>query len=273
MKKLINFKRYYAIVVLVSAINFSLFAQIEVKWKNELSADIYWQEVTSLGNLIVSSGNQLSGFNTETGAPIWSKPALAGLNRNAYQELPNSPFFTITKGDDILLIDQLTGDLVFDSEQAGIKSIEDYFLLYNSDALLVAGKTFSNEPIMVSVKMSNGSISWKMNEKFGKIIAATEIGNNELLIVTLFNNYKLESTTGNVIWKEVNSAESAQIEKMGAFGALMKSAAENIAKDMEIDLRYYRPGGSKVFYLGSQKESQSGMTSSSGASTINYVNV
>ncbi|MCK5369021.1 MAG: hypothetical protein KAQ62_10730, partial [Cyclobacteriaceae bacterium] len=273
MKKLFNFKRYYATVVMVSLINLSLFAQVEVKWQNELSADIYWQEVTSLGNLIVSSGNHLSGINTETGSPIWSKPELAGLNRNAYQELPNSPFFTVTKGDDILLIDQLTGDLVFDSEQAGIRSIEDYFLLYNSDALLVAGKSFSDEPIMVSVKMSDGSISWKMNEKFGRIIAATELGNNELLIVTLFNNYKLESTTGNVIWKEANSAESAQIEKMGAFGALLKSAAENLTKDMEIDMRYYRPEGSNVFYLGSQKESQSGMTSSSGEASVNYLNV
>ena len=273
MKKLFNFKRYYTTVVMVSLISLSLFAQVEVKWQNELSADIYWQEVTSLGNLIVSSENHLSGINTETGSPIWSKPELAGLNRNAYQELPNSPFFTVTKGDDILLIDQLTGDLVFDSEQAGIRSIEDYFLLYNSDALLVAGKSFSDEPIMVSVKMSDGSISWKMNEKFGRIIAATELGNNELLIVTLFNNYKLESTTGNVIWKEANSAESAQIEKMGAFGALLKSAAENLTKDMEIDMRYYRPEGSNVFYLGSQKESQSGMTSSSGEASVNYLNV
>lgn len=273
MKKLFNSKRYYATVVLVSLINLSLLAQVEVKWENELSADIYWQEVTSLGNLIVSSGNQLSGIDTETGSAIWSKPELAGLNRDAYQELPNSPFFTVTKGDDILLIDQLTGDLVFDSEQAGIRSIEDYFLLYNSDIILVAGKSFSDEPIMVSVKMSDGSITWKMNEKFGRIIAATELGNNELLIVTLFNNYKLESTTGKVIWKEVISAETAQLDKMGAFGSLMKSAAENMTKDMEFDLRYYRPEGSEVFYLGSQQESQSSMTSSSGQATVNYSNV
>ena len=197
----------------------------------------------------------------------------AGLSRSSYNELPNSPFFTITKGNSILLIDQLTGDLVFDSKSAGISTIEDYFLLYNSDVILVAGKAVGGESIMVSVKMSDGNISWSMNEKFGRIIAANELGNNELLIVTLFNNYKLDASTGNVIWKEANSAESAQVEKLGALGVLMKSVVENLTKDKEIDLRYYRPEGSNVFYLGSQQESQSSMTNSSGEASINYTNV
>ena len=273
MKKLFRRKRYLALLALISMSTFSVNAQVEVKWQNELSSDIYWQEVTALGNLIVSSGNQLSGVNTETGNVIWSKIEFAGLNRDAYNELSNSPFFTVTRGTRILLIDQLTGDLVFDSEKAGIKAIEDYFLLYNSDAILVAGKSYSGDPIMVSVKMSDGSISWSMNEKFGRIITATELGNQELLIVTLFNNYKLDASNGNVIWKEANSPETAQLDKMGAFGTLMKSAAENLTKDMEIDLRYYRPEGTNVFYLGSQQESQSSMTSSSGEPSVNYSNV
>jgi len=273
MRTVFRYQRYLAVAVMVSITNLTLLSQVEVKWQNELSADIYWQEVTALGNLIVSSGNQLSGINTETGTIIWSKMDLAGLNRASYKELPNSPFFTITKGNSILLIDQLTGDLVFDSKRAGISTIEDYFLLYNSDAILVAGKAVGGKSIMVSVKMSDGSISWTLNEKFGRIIAANELGNNELLIVTLFNNYKLDASTGNVIWKEANSAESAQVEKLGALGALLKSAAENFAKDKEIDLRFYRPEGSEVFYLGSQQESQSSMTNSSGETSINYTNV
>ena len=246
---------YIAVAVLMS--NLTLLSQVEVKWQNELSSDIYWQEVTALGNLIVSSGNQLSGVNTETGEIVWNKKNFAGLSRTSYKELSNSPFFTITRGNSILLIDQFTGNLVFDSQKAGISIIEDYFLLYNSDAILVAGKNKGGDPIMVSIKMSDGTISWSMDEKFGRIIAANELGNNELLIVTLFNNYKLNSSTGNIIWKEANSAESKQLAQLGALGALMASAAENLTKDQEIDLRFYRPAGSDIFYLGSQQESQS----------------
>ena len=262
------------LVVLFTALftNLSILAQVEIKWQKELPSEIYWQEVTALGNLIVSSGNQLLGIDTETGAIIWSKSEFGEMGRSSYREIANSPFFTIEKRNSIYLIDQFTGDLVFDSKKAGINTIDDYFLLYNSDAILVAGKNNTGEPIMVSVRMSDGNLAWSMNEKFGRIIAANELGNKELLIVTLFNNYKLDSSNGKIIWKEENSAESKQLAQLGGFGALLKSAAENMTKDQEIDLRFYRPTGSKVFYLGSQKESQSSMTSSSGEASINYTN-
>jgi len=261
------------LVLMITISSFTSFAQIEVKWTKELPADILWQEVTALGNLIVSSNNQLVGLDIETGEIRWSKPEHAALYREDFRELPSSPFFTVTASHSIHLIDQLTGDEVFNSHKAGINTIEDYFLLYNTDAILVAGKDMDGEPLMVSVKMSEGSVSWTMKEKFGRIIAANELGNDELLIVTLFNNYKLNAATGNVIWKEVNSAESAQADKLGELGALLKSAAETMTKDMEFDLRYYQPEGSDVFYLGSQQESQSSMTSSGGEPVVSYTNV
>ncbi len=244
----------------------------EVKWTKDLPGNILWQEVTVLGNLIVSTDTQLVGIDPDTGNIIWSKPEHTNIGLEAYAELANSPFFTVTKNNSIHLIDQLTGKEVFNSEKAGIRTIDDYFLLYNLDAILVAGKDAGKKPLMVSVKMSDGSVSWTMSEKFGRIIAATELENNELLIITLFNNYKLNTGTGQIIWKEVNSAGSAQADKLGAFGALLKAAAETMTANMEIDLRYYQPEGD-IFYLGSQQENQSSMSSSSGEPMINYTNV
>ena len=268
-----RYAKYLLPIIGIAVFTFSGFSQVEVKWTKELPADILWQEVTALGNLIVSSQNQLVGIDTETGETRWSRHEHAGLSRSAFNELPNSPFFTVAADNSIHLIDQLSGDEVFNSSRAGIKTIKDYFLLYNSDALLVAGEDNDGEPLMVSVKMSEGSVTWTMEEKFGRIIAAVELESDELLIVTLFNNYKLNASNGNIIWKEVNSAESAQVEQLGALGALLKSAAETASNDMEIDLRYYQPPGSEVFYLGSEQESQSSMTSSGGEPIVNYTNV
>jgi len=266
-------RKYLFLVILFTLSTFTGFTQVEVKWTKELPADILWQEVTALGNLIVSSENQLIGVDTETGEIRWSKHQHAGLYREAFNELPNSPFFTVTTNNSIHLIDQLSGDEVFDSYKAGINTIEDYFLLYNSDAILVAGKGVGDEPLMVSVKMSEGSVSWTMKEKFGRIISATELGNDELLIVTLFNNYKLNASSGTIIWKEANSEAAAQTDKLGALGDIMKALAENISEKMEFDLRYYRPADGDVFYLGSQQESQSSMSSSSGEPVVTYTNV
>ena len=273
METFFSIRKCLAIIFMAAITNIAAYAQIELKLKNELSSNIRWQEVTALGNLIVCSGDHLSGINTETGEVSWTNADFGGLNHGAYNELPNSPFFTLTLSNSIQLIDQFSGNLIFNSEKAGISTIEDYFLLYNSNAILVAGENPGGDPIMVSVRMSDGTVSWFMNEEFGRIIAVNELENNELLIVSLFNNYKLNADNGTIIWQEVNSAESAQVEKLGVLGDLMKSAAENMSEGMDIDLRFYRPEGSDIFYLGSQKESESGFTSSTGGSTINYVNV
>ena len=82
--------RYLLLVILLTVSTFTGFTQIEVKWTKELPADILWQEVTALGNLIVSSNNQLVGIDIETGEIRWSKPEHAGLNREAFGELPST---------------------------------------------------------------------------------------------------------------------------------------------------------------------------------------
>jgi hypothetical protein len=53
--------------------------------------------------------------------------------------------------------------------------------------------------------MSDGNLSWSLEEKFGSIINVNELDNQELLIVTLFNNYKLNNDRGAIIWKNTNS--------------------------------------------------------------------
>lgn len=273
LKKYFGFLTRIILVLTISAFCFqSINAQVEVKWTKEIQGEILWQEVTALGNLIVGTSDNLLGINPLTGEVNWGKNVFAGLKREAMEELPNSPFIKITTSNSIHIFDQLSGDEVFNSRTAGIKNIEDYFLLYNSDAILVSGKDNGNQPLMLAVKMSEGKVMWSLQEKFGRIIAVNELDNNEVLIVTLFNNYKINIQNGEILWKEASSPEAAQVEKMGALGALMKAAAENMTKDMEFELRFYRPQNSNVFYLGSQKESQSSMTSSSGEPTIIYSN-
>ena len=262
-----SFKLFFLVSILSPLMNF---AQVEVKWTNELPTEILWQDVTALGNLIVSTREGLIGVETDTGQIAWNIRAHGNLDRVAFEELPNSPFFTVTSNNTLHLIDQFSGEEVFNSANAGMQEILSYYLLYNSNAILVAGTDWKGMPLLVSVEMSNGELSWSMNEKFGSIINVNEIGNQELLIVTLFNNYKLNVVSGEIIWKYTNSEQNDQLDKLGKLGALFKEAAENAVQDMDIKLNYYQPNDGDVFYLGTQKEGQSGMTTSSGTPKIKY---
>lgn len=142
--------------------------------------------------------------------------------------------------------------------------------MYNSDAILVAGTDWDKEPLLVSVNMSDGNLSWSMNEKFGSIITVNELDNQELLLVTLFNNYKLNADSGAIIWKNTNSKENAQLDNLSGLGALIKVAAENVAQEMDFKLNYYQPQEGDVFYLGTQREVQTGVTKTTGTPKIKY---
>ena len=259
-------------LVLIALVPIVHFGQVEVKWNSQLPTDILWQEVTALGNLIVSSREGLMGVDTETGEVTWSSRAFGNLDRASYEELPNGPFFTVTIDGTLHMVDQFSGKEVFNSKNAGLSTISSYYLLYNSEAILVAGNDFNGAPVMVSVKMSDGSASWSLEEKFGRIIAVNELNSNELLIVTLFNNYKLNADTGSIIWKEFNSREAAQTKSLGKLGTLLMAAAEKISEDIDIPMHFYRPGNGDIFYLGSQQEKQSGMTTTNGEPNISYTN-
>lgn len=264
---MISFKSVSILLLLCPFIHF---AQMEVKWNTEVPTDILWQEVTALGNLIVSSREGLIGLDVETGEIVWSKGSHGNLDRTAFEELPNSPFFTITGENKLHLIDQFSGQEVFNSENAGFKEVASYFLLYDSNTILVSGTGWSKESLMVSANMSDGSVSWSLEEKFGSVINVNELENQELLIVTLFNNYKLNNSTGAIIWKNTNSKENAQLDNLTGLGALIKKAAENKAQEMEFQLRYYEPEASEVFYLGTQREGQTGVTTTTGTPKIKY---
>lgn len=249
------------------------FAQMQSKWNKDFASPILWQEVTTLGNFIVNTSKELSAIDPANGEVLWNKPGLGGLSRANYRELPNSPFFSAENDGNIQIIDQLSGDVVFNAGTAGISLFKDSYFLYQNDGILVAGQDTANEPVIVFVKMSTGEVQWKVNEDFKRIVTVNEISNQDILVVTLFKVFKISSSSGDIAWKQSISKEVDQMENMGAFGAFMKAAAETMVKDEDIDVRFYRPQDSEVFYLATEQESQSSMTNSSGEPIVSYENV
>ena len=259
----------FVVIILFALCQFS-FAQVEQSWNADLGGQILWQEVTPLGNLIVCTDRSLQGLDPESGRYLWSLGDFGGLPRESYQNLMNSPLFSITRGEYFYMVNPFNGDIVFNSEKAGIENLQFQDVLFKSNGILIAGeKRGSKEPVMMMVDVSSGGVLWTKDEKFGKIVAVNELSKDNFLMVTLFYNYKIESATGNVIWKNATSEETAKLENMGAFGSLMKNMAESMAEDMNIEMRFYRHPDMDLFVLATQQEKTTGMTSST---TVYYEN-
>ncbi len=258
------------ILILALLCPFIHLAQVEVKWNKEVPTEILWQEVTALGNLILSTNQGLIGVDTETGATTWEHKEFDNLDKSSFEELTESPFFTVTTNNTLHFIDQFSGDEVFNSTKVGFKNVASYHFLYSFNAILVSGTDQTGEPLLVSVEMSTTSLLWSTAEKLGGIVAVNELDNRELLLVTLLYNYKLNIDTGEVVWKNVISKETDQIKKMADFGALVMDLAEKIPEAIDVELNYYQPNDSDVFYLATQREGQTGATTTTGTPKIKY---
>ncbi len=257
--------------VLMLVISWSIsHAQVDELWKTNLSGKVLWQQVTSFGNYFICTNTEFAAFNPETGEKLWSNSQFANIANEQIEEMSGSPLLSITQGDVITLLDPFTGNIKFNSSQAGVADLKTKQVLYKANGILVAGKNMNRNPIMLMVDMATGKKVWQIEERFGRIVTLNELSDKELLIVTLFKNYKVNSQTGDIIWKNSISKEAEQLESMGAFGSLLQGVAEQVVADEDFVVNFYKHPSKDIFIIGAENKNES--QSSSGKTMISYEN-
>lgn len=225
-----------------------------LSWQKDFTGGINWQKVSALGHYLVGTSNALLYVDQDTGKIIWSNPEFKNLNEADVSQVGNSPLISVNQGTTVNMIDPFSGESKFDSKRAGINEIKDQMIMYNSNAILVSGRTYNNKDILVLSSLSNGDILWKLEDDFGRLITASDVSRFEILIVTLYNNYKINTQSGELIWKNDTSDANKELDKLGALGSLMKQAAANVAQNMDFNIQFYKNPFEPVFYIASEQE-------------------
>lgn len=246
------------------------YAQVSELWKKDVNGSILWQQVTSYGNYFVCTSNEFAAVDPQTGEKLWSNSKFANISVEQMEEMSGSPLISINQEQTIYLLDPFSGNIKFNSSKAGISELKTKQVLYKVNGILAAGKTSEGNPMMLMVDMSSGEVVWKIEEKFGRIVTLNELSNKELLIVTLFNNYKINSETGEIIWKNSTSKEAEQLENMGAFGNLLAGVAEQAVADEDFVIHFYKHPSEDIFVIAAENKSES--QTSSGQTVISYTN-
>ena len=263
-----KFKKITLLVVLAVVTSFSCFSQVNELWQKDLKGDLLWQQVTSYGNYIVCTTADLSGVDPVTGEELWSNPKFANILNEQLEELSGSPMIIINENEDVSIIDPFSGDVKFNARNIGVSNLQTKRVLYHANGILVAGKSAAEEPIMVMLDMSSGEKKWQIDEPFGKIISINELSENELLIVSLFYIYKVNSQTGDIIWKNATSKEVEQMS--GAGGDLLKNFAEKMTENMDFVIRFYLSPNKETCIIAAEQKRES--KTSSGAIMVTYKN-
>ena len=262
-------KAYTITIALLFTCMMHASAQVETLWTNAFPDVVQWQIVTAYGNYLVSTPNQLMGVDADTGEIIWGNATFGNIARENVQQVGASPLIAINKDGALYMLDPFSGKVKFNSYQAGIDEVRDQFVLYKANGILISGRSGKKDMLLMS-SMSTGEVVWKIEDDYGRLVTANDLSANELLIVTIFHNYKVNPQNGEVIWKNDVSEANEQLEKLGGLGQLMKQAASNVAQDIDFNVEFYRHPSQPVFYVASERESQSSGFSSSTSTTPTF---
>ena len=258
------------ILGLFMALSCALNAQSEATWTSSFNQQINWQKVTSLGNYIVQTNAGLFGINTENGDILWHDLEFKAVDEASFSELENSPFSKIETPRGLYIINTFDGSRVFNSYDHGFSKVEQHHVLYRSNSIIVSGKSDLGPNTVMSIDIASGDILWTSEGDVGKLVSVIELTDQELLGITLLKNVRMNSRTGEIIWSVENSAESKELNKMGAFGDLLKKVAEEAAQHMEIKLDFSMHPSGESFVIGSEQQEEQSSFSSSGQTTITY---
>ncbi|NNC95661.1 MAG: hypothetical protein HKN92_08870 [Chitinophagales bacterium] len=262
-------KTILILILLSSACQISN-AQISSSWTASVDGQIIWQEVTPLGDLIVSTTSALYGIKPADGSINWKLDELSNIQRDQFSNISNSTFTSVMKANSAYIIEPVEGLIVFDSEKAGMAELKGQYFLYRHNGVLVVGKDQNGKDMITMVGMNSGKKLWDLKEDFGRIISVEEITDDEILIVNLFNVYLVKSGTGDVVWKNATSKQAASLDKLGAFGALMKNVAEEMTADMDFDLKFFLSKKNSIYYLAFTKKQESTIGENT---TISFKNI
>lgn len=249
-----------------------LSAQVEKTWEKQLESPLVWQKVFSSGNYLTCTNTELASVNPETGKNNWILPQFEELPIGHFEELEGTSLLSINAHDNIYLLDPFSGEIKFDAKASGIKELSRKKMMVRSNNIFLAGKNDADAPILLMVNLSDGKILWKLEEEFGSVISVNEISADEMLLVTIFNNYKIKVNDGAIVWKNSISEESAKLDQMGgALGAFVKDIANNVADQSNIKVNYYEHPLGEQFVIGIEQEEE--RETPDGKKTIVYSNV
>lgn len=244
-------------------------AQLAPTWTAKTGA-VSWLRTTSAGALVAGTSEGLKGIDPVTGTVSWTVTELANAPESGYAELDRTPFVTVVPAgapDDLVIIEPFSGNVVFNSKEAGISRIVNKYFLYANNAIVVVGQKADKTAAMACVDMGTGKVRWTKDDKFSRLLACNSVGPDELVLSTLFFAYKINTTTGEEVWKK---CPDPGFEKAAGLMALLDKGGANLGGIAEgiggvFVTTPYAPG---LCFMGMQSSQRSEKTDSQGKKTV-----
>jgi len=238
------------LVLLIQATTVWSATTIREAWRVALPGYIASYEVNELGDLLVVTSEGLHGVDPETGTVKWTRPEFSSGVNPEMKPIADSPYYQIMANEIMYVLDPLDGKIFFNSLQAGITAVDAIYFLYRTDNILVKGKSNQlAEAVVVLVDMKTADAVWSARLDFGKVLSVESLGQDRILVVTLFDIYSIERANGEVAWR-VPTLPDMKMTGNQRLNQFMKRFAEEVFKKDEVSVDAVLAPEGDLVYLG-----------------------
>ncbi len=199
---------------------------VEPAWSVDFGARVVWQQVTTLGDLIVGTTDGLNAVDAESGQIRWSRPDLGNMRNGSFEEIIGSPLMVLDDGradPRTVILNMLNGTLVFDSRAENITQIASRFILPRNGSLFIAGFEVGQPvPTLFLYDIESGQRYWSsdvltagMGGFMQFIVSAAivladttpvqsapfELDDGTFILGAMGNLYRFDHDSGDLLWK------------------------------------------------------------------------
>lgn len=140
-------------------------------WSHKPAGDIKWYRVTDVGSVLVGTKGSVYLLDSETGAQLWSRTDLPGVEEYEVEEITGTPLLLVSdtsgsfsKNTRLFALDLLTGQNIWQTEklQGATVAVEP---VYEKDLVLLVtvpnNSANKAKPKITALRMTSGELVWE----------------------------------------------------------------------------------------------------------------
>jgi outer membrane protein assembly factor BamB len=161
----------YPVCALVVGLLLASSALAAPLWTHKPAGDIKWYRVTDVGTVLVGTKGSVYLLDGETGAQLWSRADLPGVEEYEVEEITGTPLLLVSdtsgsfgKNTRLFALDLLTGQSIWQTEklQGATVAVEP---VYEKDLVLLVtvpnNSANKAKPKITALRMTSGELVWE----------------------------------------------------------------------------------------------------------------
>ncbi len=129
------------VILMTLSINWCTAQSISKHWETSLPSNVQWMEVNDWGILMVFANDALFGIDPATGDQLWAIDVVEKIPQGSCKSIPGTPIVILENRPHLMVVDGLSGKVVFNSQVSGYKKAQFVDVLFEKEAILVEYST------------------------------------------------------------------------------------------------------------------------------------